>query len=148
MWPWSANCEFSTVIDTSIAVLHWDFALTEGYPDCIGPVEASIKGSSNAVRPFTRYSLAALLWKPYAVSTLKQWSIGQGTMVSRIFFNENRHTRCTLFCCAYEHMVIHGPNMPMCWSGGDKWLSGIWSVAGVFSFHIVAILFYRRCTGD
>ena len=38
-----------------------NFALTEKYPDGIGPVGVSIQGSPNAVPSFTRYSVAALL---------------------------------------------------------------------------------------
>ena len=42
-------------------------------------------------------------------------------------------TRCSLFCWAKEHMFIHGPT---CLSGCDMWLFWIWSVAGLFCFHI------------
>ena len=38
-----------------------NFALIEKNPDGIGPVGVSIQGSPNDVRPFTCYSLTALL---------------------------------------------------------------------------------------
>ncbi len=52
------------------------------------------KGSPNAVRPFLRPG-----YHDFPENSLKK---------------TNWHTRCTLFCCAYERMMIHGLNMPMC----------------------------------
>ena len=45
------------------------------------------------------------------------------------------HTRCSLFCCAYERLFMVRI-CPSVMSGRDTWLFRIWSAAGVFCFHI------------
>ncbi len=144
------NCcaSFLQPLTLLLELIAGNFAIPEKYTDGIGPVGVSVQGSPNAVCPFTRYSLAALLCGNHV------WSVRWNTVVywpgyhgfpENSFTKTNWHTRCTLFWCAYEHMVIHGPNMPKCLSGGDTWLSWIWSVTGVFCFHIPFLqAIYRR----
>ncbi len=127
-------CEYSTVIYTSIAILNWEFSANwkvsrrhrtsgGGYPritECCAPI--------HALQP-----CCASLWIPYAVSTLQN---SLTKPLENSLTKPNWHTRCTFFCCAYERMVIHGPNIPIRLSGGDTWLFRIRSVVSVFCFHI------------
>ena len=132
-------CGHSTVIYTSITILHWWFCATVKYPygitrggrmvsethQCYAPIHSMrlcVLRCGNHMRP-ARWNTTVCRPVCHAVpensSTKKSW-----------------YTICSLFCCAYKRLFIHVPNLPFCLSGRDTLLFRIWSVAGVFRFHI------------
>ena len=145
MWPRS---DFLSIIQSFmqsfihlLPFFNGNFGLTEKYPDCIGPMGWVCKmhqGLPNDVRPSTRCSLAALRCG-YHMRSVRCNSVVHMPVqwfAENSLTKTNWHTRWSFFWCTYERMVIHGPNIPICLSGGDTWLSRIRSVVSVFCFHI------------
>ncbi len=56
-------CEHSTVIYSSIAILHWGFYATARYPD--GIARGMVSETPNATHPFTRCRLVCFAEEPY-----------------------------------------------------------------------------------
>ena len=129
----------TTVIYTSITILHWWFCATVKYSYGITGGGGMVSETQQCYAPIHSMRLCVLRRGNHMRSV--RWN----TTVCRPLYHgvpENSstkkrwHTRCSLFCWANERMFIHGPNMPTCLSGRDTWLFWIWSVAGLFCFHI------------
>ncbi len=132
-------CEHSTVIWTSVTIRHWGFCAIAKYPDGIARCESMASETHKCYAPIHSTRLCVLRCENHMRSA--RWN----SMVCRPLYHgvsENSstkrswYTRCSLFCCAYTRMLIHGSKMPLCLSGRDTWLFRIRSVVGVFSFHI------------
>ncbi len=98
------------------------------------------QGSPNATRSFNTHSRFVSFGEETIFSLCAETAlaIGQGTMVFQKIFKRNQTDilRCTVFCCTYEQLVIHGPNMMISLSHGGTWLARIDFVAIVFCLDI------------
>ncbi len=137
-------CEHSTVIYTSIVILHWGFCATATYPDGVARCGGMVSETHQCYAPIHSMRLCVLCCGN-DMRTVR-WNT---TVCRPVYYGvpdnsstkESWHTRYSLFCCTYvyERMFMHGPNMPISLSGRDACLAclvRIWSVAGVFCFHI------------
>ena len=140
-------CERSTVIYTSIAILHWWFCESAKYPDSIARGGDMVSETHQCYAPIHSMQLCVLRCGNHMRSV--RWN----TTVCRPVYHDvpensstkkSWHTRCSLFCCSYERFFIHGPNIPIClvvtrgYSGYDR--SPVYSVS-IYPF-------YRRCAAD
>ena len=126
-------CGHSTVNYTSITILHWwicatvkySYAITGGWGYCVRNT------------PILRAHSLDAAFVLRCVNHMR--SASWNTTACRPVYHgvpKNYYTRCSLFCCAYDRLFIHGSNLPICLSGHDTWLFRIRSAAGVFYFHI------------
>ncbi len=133
-------CGHSTVIYTSITILHWWFCATVKYSYGITRGGGMVSETHQCYAPIHSMRLCVLRCGSHMRSARRNTTVCRPVyLCSRKFFNEKELThemqlillRLRAFVYSWSEFAHKG-----CLPGRDTCLFRIWSVAGVFCFHI------------